>query len=136
LAHSSWDTLYTCSRPEPLSCFQSNSGTINFKENPSFCSTHCSSTTATKPFRQFTKHRTRQFLAFSAPLRFLYRLSGIIALIPNKKSRIFLPLVLLFLSTLLLTVVGLLCIGLLFLSVFLLLHVYCCTMCVLLSYIL
>jgi hypothetical protein len=47
----------------------------------------------------------------------------------------FLPLVLLFLCALLLTVVGLLCIGLLFLSVFLLLHVYC-TMCLLLSYIL
>jgi len=40
----------------------------------------------------------------------------------------------LFLCALLLTVVGLLCIGLLFLSVFLLLHVYCFNMCVLLSY--
>ena len=48
----------------------------------------------------------------------------------------FLPLVLLFLCALLLTVVGLLCIGLLFLSVFLLLHVYCFITCVLLSYIL
>ena len=41
----------------------------------------------------------------------------------------FLPLVLLFLSALLLTVVGLLCVGLLFLSVFLLLHVYCYYLC-------
>jgi hypothetical protein len=48
----------------------------------------------------------------------------------------FLPLVLLFLCALLLTVVGLLCIGLLFFSVFLLLHVHCFTVCVLLSYIL
>jgi hypothetical protein len=48
----------------------------------------------------------------------------------------FLPPVLLFLCVLLLTVVGLLCIGLLFLSVFLILHVYCFTVCVLLSYIL
>jgi len=45
----------------------------------------------------------------------------------------FLPLVLLFLCALLLTVVGLLCIGLLSFSAFLLLHVYCSTMCVLLS---
>jgi hypothetical protein len=44
----------------------------------------------------------------------------------------FLPLVLLSLCALLLTVVGLLCIGLLFLCVFLLIHVYCCTVCVLL----
>ena len=47
-----------------------------------------------------------------------------------------LPLVLLFLCALLLTIVGLLCIGLLFLGVFILFHVYCLTMCVLLSYIL
>jgi len=40
-----------------------------------------------------------------------------------------LPLVLLFLCALLLTVGGLLCIGLLFLSVFLLLHVYCYYVC-------
>jgi len=44
--------------------------------------------------------------------------------------------VLLFLCALLLTVVSLLCIGLLFLGVFMLLLVYCLTMCVLLSYIL
>jgi len=44
----------------------------------------------------------------------------------------FLQLLLLFLRALLLTVVGHLCIGLLLLSVFLLLHVYCFTMCVLL----
>ena len=48
----------------------------------------------------------------------------------------FLPLVLLFLCALLLRVVGLLCFGLLFMSVFLLLHVYCFTTCVLLYYIL
>jgi hypothetical protein len=57
----------------------------------------------------------------------------------NIKNQVqyFLPLVLLFLCALLLTVVVLLCIGLLFWSVFLLLHVlYCFTVCVLLSYIL
>jgi hypothetical protein len=46
------------------------------------------------------------------------------------RCSIFFPLLLLFLCALLLTVVGLLCIGLLFLSVFLLLHVlfyYVCT---------
>jgi len=48
----------------------------------------------------------------------------------------FLPLVLHSLCALLLIVVSLLCIGLLFLGVFMLLHVYCLTMCVLLSYIL
>jgi len=48
----------------------------------------------------------------------------------------FLPPVLHFLCELLQTLVGLFCIGLLFLSVFLLLHVYCFTMCALLSYIL
>ena len=47
----------------------------------------------------------------------------------------FLPLVLLFLCALLLTVVGLLCIGLIFLGIFLILHVYCFTvLCVQLSY--
>ena len=48
----------------------------------------------------------------------------------RKEMQYFLPLVLLFLCALLLTVVGLSCIGLLFFSVFLLLHVYCSTMCV------
>jgi hypothetical protein len=48
----------------------------------------------------------------------------------------FFPLCCFSLSALILTVIGLLCTGLLFLSVFLLLHVYCLTMCVLLSYIL
>jgi hypothetical protein len=47
-----------------------------------------------------------------------------------------LPRVLLFLCALLLTVVDLLCIGLLFLSVFFLNHVSCFTICVLLFYIL